>query len=449
MQAGAGWEHIDNTQQPKNMPWKPEFSKSSVSWSVAAVTNDNIQLPEREFQFTFSRDLRPTGDGPGGPYIGKWSIQAAAETDYMVIPAYTNQGVGTEVTFSAIDEQSNAVVSVWSISPTNGVSPYPLPNGSSVTFSSTNPGPYTVTGQSTGTSKSADAMVDVLSVDIVKPQGSLDANPNPVASWLTATERFDFQGIKAGVPGAYVLDIEGEIEPVPPASYKWTLDASAGTLANDTTATPTHTAPAVEGEGTLTLKAMVGTTDTGCQDERKVKIYKDCLERDKANFGTGISCANPWSFTRFNVTINMNSTWNCHGSSVHLYDGSGNGAASGIGFASSWAVVKTVTVTHVDGGGGSHPSLGTLNRGDLVVYYTSGGDLMHSQTCTGNGTETYGANNEPLSYPGAPSVNESYKWATSTAGDWANDLWQPDFPPPYNTMPNIMPVTIKVLRRKP
>ena len=51
---------------------------------------------------------------------------------------------------------------------------------------------------------------------------------------------------------------------------------------------------------------------------------------------------------------------------------------------------------------------------------------------------------ETLSYPGAPNVNESWKWATSTAGDWANDLWYPDFPPPYDTMPDPMPVTIKV-----
>lgn len=60
---------------------------------------------------------------------------------------------------------------------------------------------------------------------------------------------------------------------------------------------------------------------------------------------------------------------------------------------------------------------------------------MHSQTCTGSGTDTYGANNEPLPFPGAPS-DQSWKWATSTAGDWADDLWLPGT--------GIMPVTIKV-----
>ena len=62
--------------------------------------------------------------------------------------------------------------------------------------------------------------------------------------------------------------------------------------------------------------------------------------------------------------------------------------------------------------------------------------MMHSQTCTGNGTETYGANNAPLTYPGRPIVDESWKWATSTAGDWANDLYLPGT--------GVMPVTIKV-----
>ena len=292
-------------------------------------------------------------------------------------------------------------------------------------------------------------LVTVLKVEIKRPKGSLDANPNPGASWLATTERFDFQGIVAGADGSYVLDVEGEIDPIPPASYKWTLNDAAGTLANDTTATPTHTAPADEGEGMLTLKAMVGATDTGCKDERKVKIYKDCLARDMATFGTGGSCDTGWKVTSFNVAPQpVMALWNCHGSTHHLYDGSGNGQA--LSLPAVGAPKKVVEVTHQAGGGGSHPPLGTLNRGDIVAYYTAGGQLMHSQTCTGNGTETYGANNEPLSYPGAPRSapsggNESYKWATSTAGDWANDLYYPDFTAADKAVvPDPTPVTIKV-----
>lgn len=51
--------------------------------------------------------------------------------------------------------------------------------------------------------------------------------------------------------------------------------------------------------------------------------------------------------------------------------------------------------------------------------------MQHSQTCTGSGDETYGANNEPKSFPGAPGEGQSWKWATSPAGDWGIHIWQP------------------------
>jgi hypothetical protein len=279
--------------------------------------------------------------------------------------------------------------------------------------------------------------VSVIDVDIVKPKGSLDAAKNPSTSWVSSPcYHFDLQALESGATGAYVLDIEGDIDPSPPLGYKWTLEAAAGTLTDDTTATPTHAAPAAEGEGMLELKAMIGTTDTGIEEERKVKIYEDHLARDYANFETGGSCLATWYVETFNVDPHVAmGTWNCHGSTWHHWNGSGTGNMMTLPPVGS--PKKTVVVTHLSGGGGSHPPLGTLNRGDIVVYYQANGPKMHSQTCTGNGTETYGANNEPLSYPGAPVVNESWKWATSTAGDWANDLWLP-------TYPGIMPVTIKV-----
>ena len=265
----------------------------------------------------------------------------------------------------------------------------------------------------------------VIKVDILEPKGSLDATENPSASWLPSPNRFDFQGLKSGATGAYVLDIEGNIAPAPdpPVSYKWTLDAAAGTLTDDTTSAPTHTAPGAEGQGMLTLTALIDSTDTGLKDEKEVKIYKDHLARDYANFETGGSCDVGWRVTAFNVTSPWPEMikWNCHGSTLHHWNGSGTGSSSVLP-TTGWTPKKLVEVTHYSSGGGSHPSLGTLNRGDIVAYYKHSGALMHSQTCTGSGTETYGANNEPLSLPGAPS-EQTWKWATSTAGDWANDLW--------------------------
>jgi hypothetical protein len=269
--------------------------------------------------------------------------------------------------------------------------------------------------------------------------GSLGANPNPTAAWITSSPyRFDFQGVVSGSPGPYALSIEGEICPIPPGEYKWTLGTAAGTLSNDTSASPTHNPPATAGQGTLTLKAMVGTVETGCSTNRVVKIYEDHLARDRENFGTGISCAGNWQFTAHGATITMGDTWNCHGSTRHAYDGDYDSSSTSQPWL-SWTAIKVVVVTHDAQGNGSHPGLGTLERGDVVAYFSPNGKpynppniadlnewtMQHSQTCTGSGTETYGANNEPKTFPGGPGEGQSWKWATSTAGDWGNHIWQP------------------------
>jgi len=125
----------------------------------------------------------------------------------------------------------------------------------------------------------------------------------------------------------------------------------------------------------------------------------------------------------------------CHDSTTHQYKGEMGIVDFWDGV---WTLKKEVIVTHDLNGNGSHPSLGTLNRGDIVAYYDDEGNPMHSQTCTGNGTETFGANNEPLPFNGNPGL-QSWKWATSTAGDWANALWLTAVP-----FEDLMPVHIKV-----
>ncbi len=265
------------------------------------------------------------------------------------------------------------------------------------------------------------AKVRDIKVEIIKPKGSLDADPNPLDSWLKKPcYHFDFQGVTSGSPGSYALDIEGVIEPSPPYTYKWTLDAAAGTLKKDTTNKPTHEPPKAPAPGTLTLTAMEGATSTSCTDTRRVKIYQDHLARDYENFGTNISCDGKWTFTRFNVTITMDHRWNCHGSVKHAYDGSGTGRSA---TTVSWTVTKTA---------GEGESLGTLNRGDVIAYYDKDGALMHSQTVL-SGTTTHGANNKPP--PGGPGT-QSWVWATSTAGEWALSV-----PATYK------PITIKVMPR--
>ena len=289
----------------------------------------------------------------------------------------------------------------------------------------------------------------VIKVDILNPKGSLDAVKNPEASWLSShCYHFDFQGVVSTLSTAerpYVLGINGDIDPAPPVGYQWTLDAAAGTLSNDTTSTPTHTAPATEGQGMLTLKAMMDTTDTGLKDERKVKIYKDHLARDYANFETGGFCINDWEIKTFNVDPRpVMDDWNCHGATRHAYNGTYSNSRTSQPWL-SWDVKTVVVTIHDSSGNGSHPDLGTLGRGDVVAYFSPNGRpydppnisdlsswiMQHSQTCTGSGDETYGANNEPKTYPGAPGQGQSWKWATSPAGDWGIHIWQPSLQGSY------------------
>lgn len=256
--------------------------------------------------------------------------------------------------------------------------------------------------------------VSVIDVDIVKPKGSLDAVKNPEASWVSSPYHFDFQGLESGATGGYVLDIEGDIDPAPPLGYKWTLDAAAGTLTDDTTATPTHAAPDTEGEGMLELKAMIGTTDTGIEEDRKAKIYEDHLARDYANFETGGSCLATWYVETFNVDPKPGmSTWNCHGSVWHAYNGSGTGnSGSTVGWSQTpYPTPSTTDWTTIQSG---------LSRGDVVSFWSGSPgsyDLQHSHTCRGSSTNMYGANNEPsVDFDNTPPA--TWKWYECSSKDY-------------------------------
>jgi len=248
----------------------------------------------------------------------------------------------------------------------------------------------------------------VVNAEIIRPKGSLSAAKNPIASWIPTPPcyHFDFQGLINGATGTYNLTIQGNVAPIPPYGYKWTLDSSAGTLTNDTSSSPTHTAPASEGEGTLTLKAMNGAEESGFKDECEVKIYQDHLARDYANFETGGSCDTGWKVTTFNVEPQpVMSTWNCHGSVWHAYNGSGNGnSGSTVGWSQTFYFYPDATDwTNIES---------SLGRGDVVSFW--GGSpgsylLQHSHTCRGSSSQMYAANNEPsVNFDNNPPA--TWKW---------------------------------------
>jgi hypothetical protein len=196
------------------------------------------------------------------------------------------------------------------------------------------------------------------SATIKKPRGSQSSSSNPTSSWLTTPcFHFDFQGVIGGTPGSYVLGIEGEVEPAPPYTCQWDLEATAGLLTNATSPAPRHTEPNAAGEGVLKLTGMNGATAGSCEAQKRIKVYQDHLARDRDNFGVGISCgANgsaSWRFTHLGATIDMPTPWNCHGGTLHIHNGSGTGneGPGGVGLLlDPVRLKKTVQVTHTPTG---------------------------------------------------------------------------------------------------
>lgn len=254
---------------------------------------------------------------------------------------------------------------------------------------------------------------------ITRPHGSLDSTGNPTSSWSgSAPYHFDFQGVVSGSPGPYSLSITGNIAPSC-FTCGWTLEAAAGTLSSTTVPSPTHTSPVSAGEGMLRLVAMLGSAPFPCRDQKKLKIYPDHLARDEDNFGTGISCQNTWTFTKFGTAIRMPSTWNCFGSVDHHYNGSGNGYTPSVNIPLGWssaiydAPISASQWTAINS---------SLRRGDVVSFWSdgpSGHSAQHAHTSMG-GTSMYGANNEPAIMPtGHPAT---WRWFISTSRTYFDNV---------------------------
>jgi hypothetical protein len=232
-------------------------------------------------------------------------------------------------------------------------------------------------------------------VDIKKPTG------DATTTWCY---HYDHQVVTPTSPRAYDLDttgIEGDITPDhSPITYKWTLDATAGTLQNDTSKTPTHTSPTVSGEGTLTLQAYATDVGTGSIDKRDVKVFKDHLDRDIANFD-GKKSGTLGGFNMTPPTPGVHVSWVCHQSASHAYDG--------VVRDDEWFPVAGFAqegeTRYTDAAGNwTLPAATTLKRYDVVAYYGTYGDpdsteLRHSHILL-DSINTWAANNESI-YPHA------------------------------------------------
>lgn len=276
---------------------------------------------------------------------------------------------------------------------------------------------------------------------ITQPLGSLDSGANPVASWLThPCHHFDFQGVVSGSPGPYVLAFHGTIDPAAHYTHKWTLEAGAGTLANDTSAAPTHAAPAAAGEGILRLVGVHAATEASCHDTKKIKIYQDHLARDRDNFGVGINCAGAWTFTKYGATITEPTIWNCFGSVDHAYNGSGSGYTPSVNVPSGW----NTTIYDAPISAQVWATIaGSLHRGDVVSFWSGsamvGYSAQHAHTSLGGAT-MYGANNEPaIRQP--PAHPATWRWFETTSETYYNNV---------NSSPNFIGFLTRVkVHRKP
>ncbi len=243
----------------------------------------------------------------------------------------------------------------------------------------------------------ADVQYTVLDVSIIEPKGlPLKAGKQP-GSWVFRGNPYCFKWQyvhenNSIVP--YEQLIEGNVASYPSFGYNWSV--SQGELENPTSGNPTYHPTNMIVPSTMTMVDLwlCGSANCdSCKDKRSLEVYRDHLERDYQNFGTGISCGDivlqtPWVFRRYGGTITMPQTWNCFGSVWHAYNGTGGGQALDI--PTNGFTVETYT----------HPinwtdATGDLERGDIVAFY--GGDtLQHAHTCMGNPSQMYGANNEPI-----------------------------------------------------
>jgi hypothetical protein len=179
---------------------------------------------------------------------------------------------------------------------------------------------------------------------------------------------------------------------------------------------------------------MAGQTDTGLKGEKVVKIYKDCLERDRESFATAGWCngdigQGEWSFTQFQVLVTVNHRWNCHGASKHAYDGTGDGWELGKShFFDGWQTVQVAGTDELSYpfSTGALAAINAMSRGDVITYHCRSKDGTsgpgHTATSVGGAT-TWGANNAAMIYnPVRGKWMESWRWGQTSALDCAADL---------------------------
>ena len=297
------------------------------------------------------------------------------------------------------------------------------------TFEAPTAGKHSVSATTTETTGARSASIDVHVVEITKPAKNGDPS-----KWENNTMKYDCQVLKTAsvVSLQPAITISGNWAGIERGEWK----VSRGIIGDANKASTTFRN--FEASKGVTLGLYFTETGNQAIDERNIDVFEDYLELGYNNFGTGRSCKIGWKpKAKYGISAEeipaVATTWNCHGSTVYFHNGSTAGFSNDISQIESNYSLQEIKIISKKG---DTVSFSSLLRGDVIAYYDSAGHIMHSQTMYTPQT-SYGANNEPLTYPGTPGDCESYKWATSAAGMWTSQL----------DISGYYPVTIKVYRK--
>jgi hypothetical protein len=300
--------------------------------------------------------------------------------------------------------------------------------------------------------KWASVEITVLKVDIEEPDGTPIQTIQAGDKYFRTAAPWCFEWQYVHVDNEVVAYhetqlIDGLVDPIPPAQYSWQVNL--GLLRNSFKEKPTYvpshqSVPATMREIQLTLEAFIGG-NRYCPHERTLEVYRDHLQRDYQNFGTGIKCGDlvdtPWTFSRYGLVTTMDHSWNCFGSVQHAFNGTGDGSTE-------WSPSDGFAVSTYDAPIPWDTATAGLQRGDVVEFYHD--DVKeHAHACMAPG-QMYGANNRPgmlIVFIGSEVyITGKWYWDTCSSqqyfekfnADYA--LFRPSWPPYLNR--------IKVYRRQ-
>jgi hypothetical protein len=241
---------------------------STVSQGVSTWTIPNLAVPPPEVTVTSAK-----GGVDSEDVVITGGEDKAVDVDAIITADTTQVQIGQTLTLDGLASAGTVSSYAWSVAPSVGAKLTPVGTlGSSVTFSATAAGTYTVRLTVTGKT-SSDSTDLAITVQSANATPVAEAGPDQLGVVPTGTVTLDGTGSKFA------------------STYSWTQAAADGTkvsLRNPTTANPTFVVPAsaqpLTLNFTLTIADVNGTTTT---DTVKVVTDPGTVSVDSASYKRG------------------------------------------------------------------------------------------------------------------------------------------------------------------